>query len=116
MNNLSGYDHIASFDSHARAIFTGSRAAVKTSVNKDRSLNTVYGFAGGPAGAAKALAEFRDPIGLEHGQRNLVRGPGTFFFNAGLGKNFKIIPEMLNLRFCADAFNLFNRPNFGYRF
>ena len=64
-------------------------------------------------GAAKVLAEFRGPVGLEYGQRNLVRGPGAFFFDAGLAKNFPIIAEKLNLQFRADAFNLFNHPNFG---
>jgi hypothetical protein len=58
-------------------------------------------------------SEFRGPIGLEYGQRNLVRGPGAFFFDAGLGKTFPIVRERVNLKFRADAFNLFNHENFG---
>ena len=50
---------------------------------------------------------------MEYGQRNLVRGPGAFFFDAGLGKSFPIIQDKLTLKFRADAFNLFNHPNFG---
>ncbi len=104
---------LASFDNNDPAIFIGNKSDLKTKVNTDRSTNTVYGFAGGAVGAAKVLAEFRGPIGLEYGQRNLVRGPGAFFFDAGLAKTFPIIAEKLNLQFRADAFNLFNHPNFG---
>jgi hypothetical protein len=105
--------YLASFDNQDPAIFTGNKADLKTKVNVDYTTNTVYGFAGGAAGAAKVLAEFRGPIGLEYGQRNLVRGPGAFFFDAGLGKKFPIIEDKLNLQFRADAFNVFNHPNFG---
>jgi hypothetical protein len=105
--------YLASFDNEDPAIFTGNKADLKTKVNVDYTTNTVYGFAGGVAGAAKVLAEFRGPIGLEYGQRNLVRGPGAFFFDAGLGKKFPIIEDKLNLQFRADAFNVFNHPNFG---
>ncbi len=105
--------YIASFDNAAPAIFTGSKADLRVKVNTDHATNTVYGFAGGATGAAKVLSEFRGPIGLEYGQRNLVRGPGAFFFDAGLAKTFPIVKERLNLKFRADAFNLLNHPNFG---
>ena len=105
--------YLASFDSNDPAIFTGSPADLKTKVNLDRNSDTVYGFAGGSIGANKVLSEFRGPIGLEYGQRNLVRGPGAFFFDAGLAKTFAIIREQLTLQFRADTFNLFNHPNFG---
>ena len=104
---------LASFDNDVPAIFTGDKADLRTRVNLDRSSNTVYAFAGGAAGANKVLSEFRGPIGLEYGQRNLVRGPGAFFFDAGLAKAFQIIHDKLTLQFRADAFNLFNHPNFG---
>jgi len=86
---------------------------LKVKVNTDRATNTVYGFGGGSAGAAKVLSEFRGPLGLEYGPRNLVRGPGAFFFDAGLAKDFSIVEDKLTLKFRADAFNLFNHPNFG---
>jgi hypothetical protein len=105
--------YLASFDNAAPAIFTGKLADLKTRVNTDRSTNTVYGFAGGAVGATKVLQEFRGPIGLEFGQRNLVRGPGAFFFDAGLSKDFPLVKEKLDLKFRADAFNVFNHPNFG---
>lgn len=105
--------YLASFDNNVAAIFTGNEADLKTKINIDRTSKTVYGFAGGAAGASKVLSEFRGPLGLEYGQRNLVRGPGAFFFDAGLAKTFAILPDRLNLKFRADAFNLFNHPNFG---
>jgi hypothetical protein len=105
--------YLASFDNADPAIFTGNKADLKTKVNVDQSSQTVYAFAGGAAGAAKVLSEFRGPLGLEYGQRNLVRGPGAFYFNAGLGKTFPIIEDKLNLKFRADAFNVLNHPVFG---
>jgi hypothetical protein len=104
---------LASFDNDVAAIFTGNKSDLKTRINVDRGTNTVYGFAGGAAGATKILSEFRGPIGLEYGQRNLVRGPGAFFFDAGLGKTFPLFQDRVTLRFRADAFNIFNHPNFG---
>ncbi len=105
--------YLASFDNDVPAIFMGNSADLRTKVNLDKSSKTVYAFAGGAAGATKVLSEFRGPIGLEYGQRNLVRGPGAFFFDAGLAKTFPIVQDKLTLQFRADAFNLFNHPNFG---
>jgi hypothetical protein len=107
------FAYLASFDNDDPAIFTGSLSDLKMKVNTDHGTNTVYGFAGGAAGEAKVLSEFRGPVGLEYGQRNLVRGPGAFFFDGGLAKTFPILEEKLNLQFRADVFNLFNHPNFG---
>jgi Carboxypeptidase regulatory-like domain len=105
--------YLASFDNAAPAIFIGNRSDLKAKVNVDKNSGTVYGFAGGAAGAQKVLAEFRGPIGLEYGQRNLVRSPGAFTFDAGLGKTFPIVGDRLNLVFRADAFNVLNHPVFG---
>jgi hypothetical protein len=105
---------LASFDNDDPAIFTGNKADLKSKVNVDYSTKTVYDFAGGATGAAKVLGEFRGPIGIEYGQRNLVRGPGAFYFDAGLGKKFPVLEgNKLNLLFRADAFNVFNHPNFA---
>jgi len=105
--------YLASFDNQAPAIFTGNPADLKVQVNVDRKTKTVYGFKGGAAGAAKVLSEFRGPIGLEYGQRNIVRGPGAFFLDAGLAKTFPIVRDKVDMKFRADAFNVFNHPNFG---
>jgi hypothetical protein len=105
--------YLASFDNLDPAIFTGNVADLKTKVNVDHSSNTVYSFAGGAGGAAKVLSEFRGPIGIEYGQRNILRGPGAFALDAGLGKNFPIVEDRVNLIFRADAFNVLNHPDFG---
>ena len=105
--------YLASFDNLDPAIFTGNKADLKAAVNVDRTSQTVYTFAGGAAGSAKVLGEFRGPIGIEYGQRNIMRGPGAFFLDAGLGKQFPILENKLNLNFRADAFNVLNHPVFG---
>ncbi|MES2390564.1 MAG: TonB-dependent receptor [Acidobacteriota bacterium] len=106
--------YLASFDNADPAIFTGSKSDLKSSVNVNHASQTVYGFAGGAAGAAKVLSEFRGPIGLEYGNRNLIIGPKYFNLDAGLAKTFAIIPSKdLNLTFRADAFNALNRASFG---
>lgn len=105
--------YLASFDNLDPAIFTGNKADLKSAVNVNHTSNVVYSFAGGAAGATKVLSEFRGPIGLEYGQRNIMRGPTAFFFDAGLGKKFPIIEDKINLNFRADAFNIFNHPAFA---
>ncbi|MGA8939131.1 MAG: carboxypeptidase-like regulatory domain-containing protein [Acidobacteriaceae bacterium] len=102
--------YLASFDNDDPAIFTGDKGDLKSKVNV--SNGTVFNFAGGQAGANKVLAEFRGPIGLEYGQRNILKGPGNFFFDAGVAKTFPIFREV-NLLFRADAYNVFNHPAFG---
>ena len=60
------------------------------------------------------FSEFRGPIGLEYGQRNLAKGPGAVNLDMGLAKIFPVVPERhINLIFRADAFNLLNHPNFS---
>jgi hypothetical protein len=103
--------YLASFDNNDPAIFTGNKSDLRMSINKQNGV--VYGFKGGQAGADKVLAEFRGPIGIEYGNRNLLRGPGAFYLDMGLQKNFPIIENKLNLQFRADAFNLFNHPVFA---
>jgi hypothetical protein len=43
--------------------------------------------------------------------RNTFVGPGQWYADMGLSKNFKLT-ERLNLKFDAQAFNIFNRANF----
>ena len=63
--------YLASFDNIDPAIFTGNKSDLKAKVNVDHSSSTVYGFAGGAAGAAKVLAEFRGPLGSSTGSVTL---------------------------------------------
>jgi hypothetical protein len=97
------------------AIFTGSKSdlrSLKSHVNNVQG--TVYNFAGGATGATNAFNLFRGPLGLEYGSRNLLKGPGATDLDLGLAKIFPVIPSKdINLIFRADAFNLFNHPNFS---
>jgi hypothetical protein len=45
--------------------------------------------------------------------RNAVRGPGFWQADVGLHKQFQLFNENTRLEFRAEAFNLFNRTNFG---
>jgi hypothetical protein len=45
--------------------------------------------------------------------RNFVRGFGEFQINLGARREFHI-RDGLSLQFRAEAFNVLNRPNFGY--
>jgi hypothetical protein len=106
---------LASFAAEDPAIFTGSKSdlsSLKSHVNNVQG--TVYNFSGGATGAAKAFNLFRGPIGLEYGSRNLLKGPSATNLDLGLAKIFPIIPSRnINLTFRADAFNIFNHPNFA---
>jgi hypothetical protein len=103
---------LASVDNDDPAIFTGNKSDLKTHVNV--SNDTVFSYAGGQAGATKALNDFRGPLGIEYGQRNLFNGAGAFTLDAGLAKTFPIIPSKnVNLKFRADAFNALNHPTFA---
>lgn len=107
--------YLASFDNQDPAIFTGgNKGDLRMHINTDHASQTVYGFAGGQAGANKVLGEFRGPIGIEYGNRNLLRAPGYFNLDMGLAKKFPLIPSKdLNLIFRSDFFNILNHPSFG---
>ncbi len=110
--NAYSQAYLASYENNDPAIFTGNKGDLKVKVNQ--SNGTVYAFAGGDAGQAKVRSEFRGPIGLEYGQRNLLNGPGAFTLDAGLEKIFTILPDdKLNLTFRADGFNVLNHTVFG---
>jgi hypothetical protein len=56
-----------------------------------------------------ALAQFRTALPGESGQRNNLRGPGTFVIDMGLSKAWKIVREQ-SLALSVEAFNLTNTP------
>ncbi len=106
---------LASFAAEDPAIFTGTHAQLASLKSHPNNVQgTVYNFAGGAAGAATAYSYFRGPIGLEYGSRNLLKGPSATNLDLGLAKIFPIIPSRhIGLTFRADAFNIFNHPNFA---
>jgi hypothetical protein len=65
------------------------------------------------ANTAQANGDFTGPLGFNIGTRNNLRGPQYFDMDMGLGKNFPLTSERLKMQFRADAFNVFNHPNFS---
>jgi hypothetical protein len=100
--------YMAGFGNNNPAIFNGDRAAVATRAHK---------VAGGSVNVFEnqgaATAAFRDPIGLEYGSRNNLRGPNYVSQNLGLAKAFPITQERVRLKFRADAYNIFNHASFS---
>ena len=97
---------VAGFANDAPAFFNGDKAAIRHQIHKDSqgSLNLF-------ANPAAAAAAFSAPVGLAIGSRNILRGPQYFNMDAGLAKKFALYKEV-NFQFRADAFNVFNHPNF----
>ena len=69
---------------------------------------------GCPGGRAINPGAFNPPSGTDVGNapRNFVRGFGAWQMDIALRREFPIY-ERLNLQFRAEAFNVFNHPNFG---
>jgi hypothetical protein len=106
--------YLASDYNEVAANWNGSnRAALKAKVNVDHNSGTVYMFAGGANGAAAAWSQFQGPVGLQYGNRNILRGPGAFTLDGGLAKTFPIVSDKVDLKFRADAYNVLNHPVFG---
>lgn len=101
--------YVAGYANNAPAIFGGNYGAISGKAQK-RSTGQVNLFSD-PVAAAAA---FQGPIGFQIGQRNFLRGPSAWQFDAGLAKTFRIVPnDRLNLKFRADAFNVLNHPVFA---
>jgi hypothetical protein len=68
-----------------------------------------------PGGRAINPAAFSLPPGTQNGDapRNSFRGFGELQMNMAVRRDFPI-SERTRLQFRADAFNIFNHPNFGY--
>ena len=99
---------VAGYANDAPAIFNGDTYAVRRQIHKDS--NGALQLFADPAAAAAA---FTGPVGLTIGSRNILRGPQFFNMDAGLAKNFSLDEARgIRLQFRADAFNVFNHPNF----
>jgi hypothetical protein len=92
------------------ALFTGSPAAVSTSLHTDTKNNNQIQFFTDPT---KAAAAFSPVTGLQVGNRDTMRGPHFSNADLGVAKNFRLSKERYRLIFRADAFNAFNHPNFA---
>jgi carboxypeptidase family protein len=97
-----------SFVNNGAGVFDGNTAALKTNIHTDPTSGKLQLFANPTA----AIGAFNGPLGLQPGNRNILRGPHYSNFDIGLGKHFPI-KERLQMEFRADAFNVFNHANFG---
>lgn len=100
-----------SFANNVPAIFDGDNSAIKTSthaeINSATGSPTIQLF----KNQAAAIGAFSGPLGLEAGSRNNLRGPHFSDFDMGLIKHFPLT-EQMRMEFRADAYNVFNHPNF----
>jgi len=100
-----------SFANNVPAIFDGNASALKGNIHAEINAAT-----GSPTiqlfqNQQAALGAFSGPVGLEAGSRNNLRGPHYSNFDMGLVKHFPL-KEQVHMEFRADAFNVFNHPNF----
>jgi len=95
-----------SFNNDVPAIFDGNNSAIRTHVHS--TPQGVQLFAD-PTAARNAFSE---PTGFQAGSRNNLRGPRFSLTDLSINKHFPI-HENYALEFRAEAFNVFNHPNFG---
>jgi hypothetical protein len=96
-----------------------SSSSVATGYTTNQRPNRVPGVSLTPPGGS-TIREWINPAafapveggGYGDAGRNLVRGPGLWQANLGLAKHIPTTEEV-QLQFRAEAFNLFNRPQYG---
>jgi hypothetical protein len=89
-------------------LFTGTKSQVKQNIHMD-SLGNVQMFAN-PTNAASA---FSVVTGLQSGDRDTLRGPHYSNLDLAVSKSFPLPNEKYKFKIVAQAFNVFNHPNFG---
>ena len=98
---------VAGYANNAPAIPTGNASDLNIHLNGGKG-HPLYGF----ANRSQANADYTGPVGFNIGARNNLRGPGYFNIDMGLAKGFPVYGDRVVLKFRADAFNVFNHPNF----
>jgi hypothetical protein len=106
-NPLTGVE-TTSLLADSLGVFNGNRAALTTQIHQNPD-GAVQLF----AKQASALGAFRNPLGQQVGNRNILRGPHFSNWDMALVKNFNLLSEQYKLQFRAEAYNAFNHPNFA---
>jgi len=101
INTASGW--VTNFDEESMAVLTGKRPKAGTFM--------INGQPNVFSDPIDAFAQFSFPLPGGSGQRNNLRGPGTFNVDLSVSKNWRVT-EQQSLRFSAEAFNLTNTPRF----
>lgn len=104
----------ASYSNDAPGILVGQKSLTATHLTKlpGGGVN-IFNATPGTFPAQVAAAQYSGPVGFTIGARNSLRGPHYFNQDMGIAKTFPLYREGVNLKFRADAFNVFNHPNFG---
>jgi hypothetical protein len=99
---------VAGYANNAPAILSGPISDLHVHLNGGKG-QPLYGF----ANPSQANADYVGPVGFDIGTRNNLRAPSYFDMDMGLAKAFPLSSERVALKFRADAFNVFNHPNFN---
>ena len=99
---------VAGYSNNAAAILTGPMSDLNIHLNGGHG-KPLLAF----ANTTQALADYTGPVGFNIGSRNNLRSPRYFDMDMGIGKAFPLRTERVVLKFRADAFNVFNHPNFS---
>jgi hypothetical protein len=98
---------VAGYANDAPGILVGSMSDLKTHITGGGG-QPLYAF----PNPTQANSDFIGPVGFQIGARNNLRGPSYFDMDMGLAKAFPLW-ESVALKFRADAFNVFNHPDFS---
>ncbi len=105
----SGFGWATNFDEQSLAVLNGKRPRTGTFIVNGQP--NVFGNPNNVQDPNSAINQFRAALPGESGQRNNLRGPGTFTIDSSVSKNWNLT-ERQTLRFSAEAFNLTNTPRF----
>jgi len=100
----SGFGWATNFELQSEAIMTGPPPRTGTFILAGNTPNVFKD-------PTSALNDFRQSFPGESGQRNEVRGPGTFNIDLALSKSWNIT-ERQAVKFTWETFNLTNTPRF----
>jgi hypothetical protein len=100
----SGFGWATNFELESAAILNGPKPKTGTFILAGNTPNVF-------ADPTSALGAFRESFPGESGQRNELRGPGTFNIDLGLHKSWKIT-EAQSIKFTWETFNVTNSPRF----
>ena len=111
MNAVGGLGSTTSLAADDGALFNGNTGAIQGGIHTDKANSNQIQFFANPT---TALAAFSFVSGQENGSRDVLYGPHFSNVDLGVAKTFPLVGERYHLQFRADAFNVFNHPNFGF--